>query len=41
MKLVCTDLARCLAQSHVEIPSVLMLSKAIILHVISLVQEQH
>ena len=41
MKLLCTDLARSLAQSHVEIPAALMLSKAITLHLIYLVQEKH
>ena len=41
MKLFCTDTARCLAQSHVEIPSVLLLSKAIVLHFIYLIQENH
>lgn len=41
MKLFCIDAARCLSQSHVEIPSVLMLSKAIILHFIYLIQEDN
>ena len=41
MKIFCNDIARCLAQSHIEIPSVLLISKVIVLHFIYLIQENH